>query len=699
MSDKRTKNAFISPFPTEWQTVIFRCYGFVPAKNIARALGCDESIVHKEAQRLGLDKVPEQMIMQVQGYITVIRSLWHILPNGKIAAILGIDDSRLKEILEKDDFLGVKLGQKPECPPVTYFPPDDHVKSETEKLSRFVRNNIAGGWRPFELLSHIPGCIQTHNKIQQKKIIHGYITPCRDAFGSDSERYLPDGLLEQYRMRGINGIWIHCLLSEISPYPFSPDLSERYKERREELKRLIRRCRDHGIGLYLYFNEPRALTTGIAKHYPELTGHSDKDTVCLCLGKQAVREYLFNAFYDLLNDVREIKGIITITMSENPTHCRYRTETNCPVCSSVPPEKLAAQVNNIINSAIRKSGAKTELIANTWGWAPYMGWSFRQTEAGIKMLDGDVTVMSVSEYGKKINKGGVNSEVIDYSISNPGPGQFSEHVFSVSSKSGHRNCAKIQINNSWECSAVPYLPVFDLICEHVGNLAKIGVSDHMLTWTLGGYPSPVMELCASMSEKGSEFDLDKWYDEMFGEDSGTVHDAVRMMCRGFSEYPFSINHLYLSPATLGPANIWMKDKCDLPSSMVCFSNDDYEQWIYPYPADVYFSQYASMLAEWDEGVRILKKAKKTPLIEEMTDFAEVASIHWHADVIHTRYAIEKRAGNGIPEDLICEREDLLRRLLAFMEKYPEIGFEASNHYLYTPRTLVENLLYLKKALK
>ena len=45
------------------------------------------------------------------------------------------------------------------------------------------------------------------------------------------------------------------------------------------------------------------------------------------------------------------------------------------------------------------------------------------------------------------------------------------------------------------------------------------------------------------------------------------------------------------------------------------------------------------------------------------------------------------------------REDLLLRLLAFMEKYPEIGFEASNHYLYTPRTLVENLLYLKKALK
>ena len=35
MSDNRTKNAFISPFPAEWQTVIFRCYGFVSAKNIA----------------------------------------------------------------------------------------------------------------------------------------------------------------------------------------------------------------------------------------------------------------------------------------------------------------------------------------------------------------------------------------------------------------------------------------------------------------------------------------------------------------------------------------------------------------------------------------------------------------------------------------------------------------------------------------
>ena len=221
----------------------------------------------------------------------------------------------------------------------------------------------------------------------------------------------------------------------------------------------------------------------------------------------------------------------------------------------------------------------------------------------------------------------------------------------------------------------------------------------MLTWTLGGYPSPVMELCASMSEKGSAFDLDTWYDEMFGENSRTVHDAVNMMCRGFSDYPFSINHLYLSPATLGPANIWAKEICRLPSSMVCFSNDDYEQWIHPYPPDVFFSQYDKMLSAWDEGVDLLKKTKKTPLIEEMTDFAEVASIHWHADVIHTRYAIEKRAGNVIPAELIDARENLLLRLLAFMEKYPGIGFEASNHYLYTPRTLIENHLYLKKAFR
>ena len=41
-------------FPTAWQTVIFRNYGYVSTDKIAKTLGCNEEIVVREATRLGL---------------------------------------------------------------------------------------------------------------------------------------------------------------------------------------------------------------------------------------------------------------------------------------------------------------------------------------------------------------------------------------------------------------------------------------------------------------------------------------------------------------------------------------------------------------------------------------------------------------------------------------------------------------------
>ena len=40
---------------------------------------------------------------------------------------------------------------------------------------------------------------------------------------------------------------------------------------------------------------------------------------------------------------------------------------------------------------------------------------------------------------------------------------------------GLKTLAKVQVNNSWECSAVPYLPVPDLVEEHLDRLEKAGV--------------------------------------------------------------------------------------------------------------------------------------------------------------------------------------------------------------------------------
>jgi hypothetical protein len=160
----------------------------------------------------------------------------------------------------------------------------------------------------------------------------------------------------------------------------------------------------------------------------------------------AVREYIHDAFLDLLREC-DLGGIMTITMSENPTHCRSKDlETNCPRCKDVPFEELAAGVNNIIKSAIDDSGRDTELIANLWSWSTARGWTEKQIIDGISLLDKDISVLLNSEFDMPIVKGGIENQIEDYSISNPGPSPASRKALLYAKKLGHKVYAKIQAN-------------------------------------------------------------------------------------------------------------------------------------------------------------------------------------------------------------------------------------------------------------
>ena len=102
---------------------------------------------------------------------------------------------------------------------------------------------------------------------------------------------------------------------------------------------------------------------------------------------------------------------------------------------------------------------------------------------------------------------------------------------SYAKEKGHKIYAKIQANNSWECSCVPYLPVYDLLYEHVSNLKKLGVKDLMLSWTVGGYPSKNIKLVDSLLSSDS-FRLEDFYIENFKFPQET-HRAVKKICDAF----------------------------------------------------------------------------------------------------------------------------------------------------------------------
>ncbi len=686
-------------FPCIWQTVIFRNYGFVSTDNIASVLKCSSDVVLSEAKRLGLDNVIYDENWIKLGYMTVIRNNWFLLPYNQLLVLLGFSQEKLDFILKNEDFFGEKLGSfKPELEEVTYTPLNKEQIAETEKIARIVacgyRDGFAKKFSFFDDSCKEKGFLQDRSGV---RIVHGYLTPCGDVFSEDSEKYMPDALLQEYAQKGINGVWVHAMLSVLSPYPFDKSQSDDYKQRRVALQKLVDRCAKFGVKVYLYLNEPRGIAVEKLGDFKHLAGRIENGVASLCFEHKEVQDYLYNAVKDLFESVKGLGGCFTITMSENQTHCHFRQGNNCPICGGVSPEEVTSRINNVILKAVKDSGSNAEVIANLWGWSTYMGWTEEQLINGIDLLDKDVSVLCVSEFDLDIEKGGIKSRIIDYSIANPGPGEIAKKSLTFAREKGHKTYAKIQVNNSWECSAVPYLPVFDLTYEHLKNLTEIGVDDYLLTWTQGGYPSPTMDMIADYSSQKENFSLSSWYDKYFGEKSKEIQRAVDKICSAFREYPFSIQNLYLSPRTLGLANLWDKAPSEKSSTMVCYAYDDYKNWLGPYPLEVFISQYNKLLTKWKEGVEILEKINDNQLIDELLTYSKVAYCHFYSDLLQTEYSYKKsmQDKNGIDELLIKEK-GLSLELLALLKKSPFIGFETSNHYFYTERNVVEKLINVER---
>lgn len=686
-------------FPCIWQTVIFRNYGFVSSDNIASVLGCDVTTIENEAKRLGLDNVKFDENWLKLGYMTIIRNNWFLLPYNQLLVLLGFSEEKLDFILKNEDFFGEKLGSfKPELAEVFYELLTKEQIEKTEQIARLIRSEYSDGFAKkfgfFNCECNEKSFLQDRSGI---RIVHGYLTPCGDVFVEDDEKYMPDELLLEYAKNGINGVWVHGLLSALSPYPFDKSIGDGYKARRAALQKLVDRCSRYGIKVYLYLNEPRGIAVEKLGDFKHLAGRIENGVASLCFEHKEVQDYLYNAIKDLFENVKGLGGCFTITMSENQTHCHFRQGNNCPICGGVSPEVVTSRINNIIAKAVKDSGSNAEVIANLWGWSTYMDWTEEMLINGISLLDKDVSVLCVSEFDLDIEKGGVKSRIIDYSIANPGPGEVAKKALSFAKEKGHKTYAKIQVNNSWECSAIPYLPVFDLTYEHIKNLTEIGVEDYLLTWTLGGYPSPTMDMIADFSSQKESFSLSKWYDKFFGEKSKTVQKAVDKICSAFREYPFSIQNLYLSPRSLGLANLWDVEPSEKSSTMVCYAYDDYKNWLGPYPLEVFISQYNKLLTKWQEGIEILEKINDNQLVDELLTYSKVAYCHFYSDLLQTEYSYKKSIHdkNGVDALLIKEKE-LSCELLALLKKSHLIGYETSNHYFYTERNVVEKLINVER---
>jgi hypothetical protein len=285
-----------------------------------------------------------------------------------------------------------------------------------------------------------------------------------------------------------------------------------------------------------------------------------------------------------------------------------------------------------------------------------------------------------------------------------------------------RTVAKVQCGCTWELSAVPYIPALANVARHAANLRRLGVNGLMLGWTLGGYPSPNLEVVAELgaaSAEGATPDpesaMARVAERRFGKElAPQVVRAWQEYSAAFSEFPFHGGLVYSAPMQVGPANLLWGEPTGYRASMVGFPYDDLDAWRAVYPAEVFIGQFEKVAAGFEVAHAHLAAAfqacqnkltagQRDAASKEM-NVGEAAAIHFRSVANQARFVVERRRLKAAesPAAVQSARAELERRLQAEIQlarrlhgiqsRDSRIGFEASNQYYYVPIDLAEKVI-------
>ena len=699
------KSMSLPHFPAAYQAVIFRNAGIVPVERIAKVIGTDVQTVCREAEKLGFDSVEADPAWQKKGYISIIRANWFLLDYDGLCTLLGWTIQQLSFTLREDDFLDVKLGRfKPSTPDVRIRPLTPDEEARTADIRSIVKEALdslpADRVAPFDFT---PGFNATDYAAQgrgfEERIVYSYCSLYGDTFTDRRliDESFPDELLSAYQRLGITGVWTHIVLYQVTPFPFDPTISEGWEKRQEGMRYLTEKLAKYGIRLFFYFNEPRTMPEAFFTAHPELRGAVNGEISTMCIRHPDVQAYLYGGVKQLCENVPLLGGFFTITASENFTSCHsHNYPAPCPRCAAYSPAETYALVNTIVRDAVRSVSDSIRIIAWSWGWNP------ADAPEIIRLLPKDVAVMNVSEQGVKKLIGGTETSVLDYSISVEGPGEYAKDVWRRAHESGHRAYAKLQLNNSWEMSTVPFIPVLERTHRLLTRLIQAGESSPdglLLSWTLGGYPSPTLALVSAFNAaEGSVPSLAEIYEKLYpGCDISAISEAIHLFSEAFEEYPFHISCAYSGPQQCAPANLLHPVPTGLSATMTGYPHDDMDGWRGIFPIDTYVSQLKKLSDMWNEGLGILRPAcaghETEPAIKLLSDCAEVCGCHFRSMYLQCMYVLARdgKADADIPA-ILAEEEAIARRVMLVQARNAAIGYESSNHYFYHTNALLEKLI-------
>lgn len=733
-------------FPAPLHAVIWRNWELAPVERLAKVLRATPEQVEEIGRSMGLpESQPISPEVWRRSYITVIRRNWHLLPYEQLLELLGWTADEMAYTLREDDFLYIKLGShKPKCPPVRYAPPDEAARQKAAWIRDCIKDHFGDVWTVapeprFAFVQDLSARVAKPSPPPASpsedgfniRFLYSYFGLYGDPLLNPELDPYPDGYLARLAQLGVNGVWLQGVLHKLAPWSPHPELSQDFEWRLTNLRHLVERARRHGVGVYLYLNEPRAMPLSFFEDHSDWRGIAEGEYAALCTSVPTVQVFLRDGLTHVFDHVPDLAGVFTISASENLTNCwSHGRGVDCPRCGQRSPADVIAEVNRLVAEGVHRAQPQAQVIVWDWGWADE--WA---TDA-IDLLPRDVSLMSVSEWSLPIIRGGIASTVGEYSISSVGPGPRATTHWSVARQAGLPTVAKVQLNSTWELSAVPYLPCMDLVAEHLENLTRAEVNRLMLSWTVGGYPSPNLALAArycGQTDVTSEDNLDAVAEEFYGSVLAPVVRQSWTRCsEAFREFPFHVGVVYKAPVQVGPANLLFDAPTGYQATMSGLPYDDLVGWRAIYPPEVFITQMEKVATGWREALEILRAAAPpvrsqshseseivcrlddTPLhsmpdykrvaFDDLLRVMEAAYLHFHSVAQQSRFVL---ARNCLAEAThLAKREELratlghllideiaaARQLFDLVTADSRIGFESSNQYYYTRLDLAEKVL-------
>ena len=321
-------------FPDRLHAFVWRNWQLVPARRMAEVVGASAGDIVRLGRSMGLAGPPRITVeQQRRSALTVIRRNWHLLPYEQLLQLLGWTAEQMAFTLREDDFLYVKLGNlKPaasRCDTSLPMPRRGTRARNCRRPARAVsREASAAGTASLRVREGPVAATGPARTPAPQAPAHSRRGICYSFFALYGDPLLdpaldpyPDGYLARLAASGVNGVWLQAVLSKLAPFPWDARQSEGHETRLKNLRLLVERARKHGMGVYLYLNEPRSCPMSFFASRPNLKGVAEGDYAALCTSVPEVREYLASAVETICRAVPGLAGFFTITASENLTNC------------------------------------------------------------------------------------------------------------------------------------------------------------------------------------------------------------------------------------------------------------------------------------------------------------------------------------------------------------------------------------------